>query len=417
MGMGDVPHDQAFRIRLARGLTGIFLILCVLAAGRYVTLGLNLPAAAAGLNAVAAIASLVGLRRRPEVAAHLLTVTLLVALVLDNSLTGGFLDPNFGWLYLVPLLAAVLLPGRAVLGYAAAVAAVILAFYAIELGPGVWQTVPPQDHLNQSLFNRLLILLSVVALVRAFEYERRRFGTALAAALEQARAADRAKSEFLANMSHELRTPLTAIVGYGELLLESTPEERLHAEGDLQRITGSAHRLLTLIDEILDLSKIEAGRIELAPVPTDLEQLLTDRVSGLELLVRRGQNTLELHLADDLGVAIVDGHRVGQIVVNLVGNAAKFTHGGHIVVSARREGAELVVEVRDDGIGIAPEKRELVFESFVQADGSTTRRFGGSGLGLTISRRLARILGGDLTLDSAPGVGSTFTLRLPYQPA
>lgn len=227
-----------------------------------------------------------------------------------------------------------------------------------------------------------------------------------------------AKSQFLATMSHELRTPLNAIIGYGEMLMESAEERGADEEvDDLKRIHGAAHRLLAMINDILDLSKIEAGGAMLAIDNVNVETLVQDVVGTVTPTAIANGNTISVDVSAQLGAAETDGFKLSQCLLNLMANAAKFTKDGQIKLRARREhdagAAWIVFDVIDTGIGISPDAQARLFQPFVQADASTTRAYGGTGLGLAITRRLARLMGGDVTLKSAPGKGSAFTLRIP----
>ncbi len=240
--------------------------------------------------------------------------------------------------------------------------------------------------------------------------------------LEQARDramdATRTKSQFLANMSHELRTPLNAVIGISEMLREDAEDDEMEEYLEpLDRIRGAGKHLLGLINEILDLSKIEAGRLELAPEPVDLASLLRDVLLTARPLADRNANRLEDQIAPDLGTIIADPMRLRQILLNLLSNACKFTENGLVHLSAVREERDGLpgfrVAVRDSGIGMTPEQLGKLFQDFAQADATTSRKYGGTGLGLAISRRLAMMMGGDVTVVSAPGEGSEFTLWLP----
>jgi PAS domain S-box-containing protein len=241
---------------------------------------------------------------------------------------------------------------------------------------------------------------------------------ALITAMRDAERANLAKSQFLANMSHELRTPLNAIIGYSEMLLEEAVEaERPDAVGDLRRINGAGQHLLGLINDVLDLSKIEAGKMEVMPEDFGVSGIVDDVASTIQHMVSDRDNRLTVEIAPDLGPMYSDQLKVRQILFNVLTNAAKFTSGGEIIVNARsiaESGTDWIeFAVTDTGIGMTREQIDKVFGEFLQADSSTTREYGGTGLGLAISRRMARMLGGDISAISTPGKGTTFTVRLP----
>ncbi|MBN1486403.1 MAG: PAS domain S-box protein [Anaerolineae bacterium] len=235
---------------------------------------------------------------------------------------------------------------------------------------------------------------------------------------EAAEAANQAKSVFLANMSHELRTPLNAIIGYSEMLQEDAEDmgEDLFSS-DLEKIHIAANHLLTVINDILDLSKIEAGKMELYLETSPITPLVHDIVTTVQPLVKKNHNILEVNYPEEAGEIHTDVVKLRQILFNLLSNAAKFTENGKIVLTVTKEthnGQERVkFEVKDTGIGIPEEKQAHIFDAFTQADNSTTRQYGGTGLGLAISQRYCKMMGGELILKSAPGMGSTFTVYLP----
>jgi PAS domain S-box-containing protein len=247
--------------------------------------------------------------------------------------------------------------------------------------------------------------------------DRKQAEAALAEALEAAQAATRTKSLFLAMMSHELRTPLQAVLGYADFLLHSSPDSLTPAQvEDIGTIHRGAARMVALIEQLLDLSRMEAGRLALESKPVDLTEIL-DHVRQ-DVAPQLAAKELALHLAvPPTGfVALGDSERIRQILLNLVGNAVKFTEAGTVWINAKTSADGIEVAVRDTGIGIAAEALPTIFEEFRQVEGTLTRRYGGAGLGLAIAKKLADQMGGGITVESEPGVGSIFTLRLPAAP-
>ena len=235
-------------------------------------------------------------------------------------------------------------------------------------------------------------------------------------ARQKAEVASQAKSQFLANMSHELRTPLSAIIGYSEMLEETAEDLDLEPDDftkDLQKIQGAGKHLLGLINDVLDLSKIEAGKMELFLETFELNTVLNEVVATIQPLTEKRANTLTVTLDDQLGNLHTDITKLRQMLLNLMSNAAKFTENGYIRLEMKRDGFWVTFCVIDNGIGITVEQQKKLFEHFTQGDSSTTRRYGGTGLGLAITKKFAQMLGGTLWVESEFGHGSTFVLSIP----
>lgn len=236
----------------------------------------------------------------------------------------------------------------------------------------------------------------------------------LVLARDAAMSASRHKSEFLANMSHELRTPLQAIIGYSDVVKEELELEGMDENaGELERVIGNAQRLLGLINHILDLSKIEAGKMELRLQDTSLKEIMDEAIATIRPLLKQNNNQISSEIHDELGKLHIDKEKLLQMVLNLLSNASKFTKKGLISVEATRETHLLVIRVVDTGIGLTTKQQAVIFEEFRQVDGSTTRNFEGTGLGLTITKRFAQLMGGNISVKSIHGQGATFTINLP----
>jgi signal transduction histidine kinase/CheY-like chemotaxis protein len=238
----------------------------------------------------------------------------------------------------------------------------------------------------------------------------------LSIARDQALEASRAKSQFLAKMSHELRTPLNAILGYSEMLEEDAQADaRERDAADLRKIQVAGKHLLALINDVLDLSKIEAGQVALYLEDVDLAALVEEVQSTVRPIVEKNGNRFVVDVPADIGAVRADVTKVRQALFNLLSNAAKFTEQGQVELTARRDERTVSFSVRDTGIGMTEEQMKHLFTPFRQADASTARRYGGTGLGLAISQRFAQLLGGDITARSEPERGSTFTLTFPVR--
>jgi CheY-like chemotaxis protein/nitrogen-specific signal transduction histidine kinase len=236
----------------------------------------------------------------------------------------------------------------------------------------------------------------------------------------QLEAASQHKSQFLANMSHELRTPLNAIIGLTDLLLEDARDlNRTDEIEPLERVLQAGRHLLTLINDVLDLSKIEAGRMELHLEEFPIAPLIHEVAQTVRTIAEANNDILDVECAADIGSMRADATRVRQALLNLASNAVKFTENGRVTIAATRASGQtddvILMRVSDTGIGMTAEQTARLFQDFTQADASTTRKYGGTGLGLAISRRFCRMMGGDITVESAPGQGSRFTITLPAE--
>lgn len=361
-------------------------------------------------------------------------------------LTGGASSPWILW-YITNVGTASVVAGRRAAVYMAAVNSVLFLGLAAMTGPG-WSEIANGTLRLVVMWTASFYFLRGVADLQArrLELEHMRQAvdrsleemTRMTSALDQRtreladanlriREADRLKSQFVSSMSHELRTPLNSIIGFSEILLGRMREEFAPKhQRFLQNIHEAGHQLLGLINDILDLSKIDSGKIELIPEPLVVQTLIDGVCTVLSSTAKRRGITLEAHTPADLPLLVADPVKVKQIVYNLVSNAIKFSNeGGLVVVEARRVscaesplGADAVqIAVTDQGVGIDPEYHRLVFQEFAQVDGSTSRPFGGAGLGLALVRRFVELHRGTISLRSALGEGATFTVCLPLEPA
>jgi len=262
-----------------------------------------------------------------------------------------------------------------------------------------------------------IVIVRDVTRQKQAEADIKQMNSDLAAARDEAMAASQSKSQFLANMSHELRTPLNAIIGYSEMVAEEMEDlGETAVVPDLERINISAKHLLALINDILDLSKIEAGKTELYLETFDIAAIVRDTAAFVQPLVEKNNNRLTVECRGSLGEMTSDLTKVRQTLFNLLSNASKFTEKGDIVLTVERaktEPANVLFSVKDSGIGMTVDQQQKLFQYFAQADPSTTRKYGGTGLGLAISQRYCNMMGGEITVESVPGEGSTFCMRLP----
>ncbi|MCA9567084.1 MAG: HAMP domain-containing histidine kinase [Myxococcales bacterium] len=330
----------------------------------------------------------------------------------------GALDPYISGVFFVfvaPSLVVPVLPRIHVVGHG-------LAVLVLALGVALRHPNDPVAPLVQQVFVLLwmsaFVWVGLTLLDRQIRSELRAqveleaTNTELAAARDAALASEKAKSAFLANMSHELRTPLNAVIGYAEMVQEEAEDAMPEAVEDLERIGGAAKYLLRLIDDVLDLSKIASGKLEVRPTTSDLSGLVGDLREMAEALCARKRNTLAVEGVDVEVLAWADPLRTRQILLNLISNAAKFTVSGTVTITVRGEAGAALVTVRDTGRGMDADQLAKLFQPFQQVHRTDHEALGGTGLGLALSRDLARAMGGDLTAASKVGEGSAFTLRL-----
>jgi signal transduction histidine kinase len=346
-----------------------------------------------------------------------------------STVTGGTLAPATMWYTSIPLLSLWLGGTRSGIAWTGASLAAIVGFaVAYEWGIAFPNELTPGGMRFLHYSGLAGIVSCVFLLVLVLNQSERNVQEVLAVAARRAESADRAKTEFLTNMSHEIRTPMTAILGYAELLAGNDPLAPAERAAALQTIRANGQHLLELIGDILDLSKIEAGKLAVDDVDCSPVDVAREVVNLLRPRAVEKGLVLELELRGPLPRMVrTDPTRLRQILINLVGNATKFTHRGSVrlsvaMVEPRGQGSfegqdgagrrQLEFIVADTGIGMDDEQMAHIFDPFTQADSSTARLFGGTGLGLAICKRLALLLGGDVTVTSRPGAGSTFRLTI-----
>jgi signal transduction histidine kinase len=343
---------------------------------------------------------------------------------------GGVSSPFLPWLLTVPLLAFFYL------GPAARPRWIVLGIIALNLG--VFYLIYAQGHsfpvhiplsrlsgigiistLSAAVYVSIMALYYANIVASQSELERevqRHLVTArqLREARVEADRASKAKSEFLAKMSHELRTPLNAVIGYSEMLLENAEASgRGEQSADLRKIHGAGKHLLALITDVLDLSKLEAGKMDIYPERFALSGLVDDVVGRCREGVAANKNLLVVDCPEDLGEVELDAAKLRQALTNLVSNAGKFTRNGTVTVAARTADDLVTITVRDTGIGIKAGNLANLFQNFGEAQGATSSKYGGTGLGLALSQKICRLMGGDISVESQVGKGSCFTIRLP----
>jgi signal transduction histidine kinase/ActR/RegA family two-component response regulator len=375
------------------------------------------------------------LPRHYTVLALLSVQNLIFAILWGSFHYGGASSPFLMWLLVVPLLAFFYLGSNNTtrLAVFTQIAVGLGAFYVAYLWDEAFPVhIPIQNMVGIGIISALSASMYVLMMASYYaqivdsqsellrEIERHQATLKeLTTAKEDAERANGAKSEFLAKMSHELRTPLNAVIGYSEILLEDAElDGRGEQIGDLQKISAAGKHLLSMVNDILDISKIEAGKMDLFLDDFDLDKLINEVEITSRPLAAKNTNTFVIDRAEEpLGMVRLDATKVRQAVLNLISNAAKFTHNGEITLRLRRSkriyGDLIEIAVADTGVGINPEALKGLFNKFTQANARIASKYGGTGLGLSLSQNLCRLMGGDITVTSTTGVGSCFTITLP----
>jgi signal transduction histidine kinase len=350
---------------------------------------------------------------------------------------GGVTSPTLPWVLVIPLLAFFYLGSSKslrliVMFMFAANLAIFSSFYSYgypienNLPVAAMQGLGLVSTIAASLYVAMMALYyaKIQASQTELESEMRQHmatASALRRATEEAERAGAAKAEFLAKMSHELRTPLNAVIGYSQILLEDAEDEGDgESIADLNKIHSAGQHLLKLVNEVLDLSKIEAGKMELDLEQTDLTKLLIEIVEAVRPAAKNNGNEIFCTIAPNLGTALCDAGKFRNLAGQLLDNAVKFTRNGKVEVVAERQldgsSDDLVIHIIDTGIGIASDQITNLFEKFTVADDSSTSKYGGTGLGLALSQKLCKLMGGEVFVESELGKGSRFTIRLPLLP-
>ena len=361
------------------------------------------------------------------------SVQMLVGLSLFGSFFfGGISSPFLPW-FLIAMVIGFFYLSEAITMVLVGVAVQLIGFFAMRLWIGAFPTLLAPEGLEVANTFSILAALTYMTLLSLYYETVMRLSLSLEQetidqrgklellreAMEAAELASKRKSIFLAKMSHELRTPLNAVIGYAEMLRE-TFEERNDAHRkmqDLDRIHAAGRHLLALVNDVLDLSSIEANRLELSTQAVEVSSLINEVIATASPLVGKRDNRMVVNMPHDLGTIELDALKVRQSILNLLSNAVKFTTKGTIMLTVLRKltdkGAMLQLEVTDNGIGMSPEGLNRIFDDFGQAENDTANKFGGTGLGLALTKRFCQMMGGTIDVRSQRGVGTSFTIEIP----
>ncbi len=350
---------------------------------------------------------------------QVLTGGIFSAMLIGLTFDGGLHAQGIQSIYLMLLITSIFLGGRALIQAAVLVITWGIAITIAELNGWEFMINSQQSPITDISVLVILVVLTVTflrfSLMQLIESRK-----ALLVARDEAKTASTAKSAFLANMSHELRTPLTAIIGYSELVMEELQSEDNDVElnlSDLERIRSTGRHLLYLVNDILDISKVEANEMKVDLAPTDIIQLIQEVNEMVQPLVEKQGNTLTITAPPIEHKILLDRDKTKQILLNLLSNAAKFTENGQITLTGSLESTSLrdylVIQISDTGIGIPADKIESIFESFQQVENSLSRSFSGTGLGLALAKRFTEMMSGTIKVESELQKGSTFTVQLP----
>jgi signal transduction histidine kinase len=361
------------------------------------------------------------------------SVQMLVAVSLFGSFFfGGISSPLLPW-FLIAMVLGFFYLSDSVKHVLIGVAVQLTAFFGVRLWLGEFPTLLTTESLKYASLLSIVAALAYMTMLTLYyetvmrisvqveqeAIEQRGKLVALRKAMEAAELASKRKSIFLAKMSHELRTPLNAVIGYTEMLRENF-EERTNAGRkmeDLDRIHTAGRHLLALVDDVIDLNSIEANRIELVTQPVEVSSLINEVMATASPLIGKRDNRIVVNMPEDLGVIELDALKLRQSILNLLSNAAKFTTKGMIMLTVLRkqtaQGDYMLLEVTDNGIGISAEGLSRLFTDFSQAESDTSSKFGGTGLGLALTKRFCEMMGGTIDVRSERGVGTSFTIEIP----